>query len=89
LNLAVIDGITLVRSGSYGLAEKRSWEHGVQRGTAGFHGLGRRAVVVEFNGGRISSDGGGLLLREPEQRSPILKQHESCFTDHQDADSVC
>ncbi|MGB5728894.1 MAG: hypothetical protein WBM52_16975 [Thiogranum sp.] len=33
-----------------------------------FHGLGRRAMVGEFNGGKISSDSGGLLLREVKQR---------------------
>lgn len=27
-----------------------------------FHGLGRRVVVGDFDGGMISSDGGGLLL---------------------------
>ncbi len=29
-----------------------------------FHGLGRRVVVGKFDGGKISSDSGGLLLRE-------------------------
>jgi hypothetical protein len=28
------------------------------------HSLGRRVVVGQFDGGRISSDSGGLLLRE-------------------------
>ncbi len=27
-----------------------------------FHALGRRAVIGKFDGGRISSDGGGVLL---------------------------
>jgi hypothetical protein len=31
-----------------------------------FHGLGRRVVVGEFNGGAISSDSGGLSLRESD-----------------------
>jgi hypothetical protein len=39
-----------------------------------FHGLGRRTVVGEFDGGKISSDSGGLLLREVEQRTHILKR---------------
>lgn len=38
-----------------------------------FHGLGRCAVVGQFDGGKISSDGGGVLLREVEQRMHILK----------------
>ncbi|MGH9487022.1 MAG: hypothetical protein ACRD04_05465, partial [Terriglobales bacterium] len=33
-----------------------------------FHGFGRRRVVGRFDGGKLSSDGGGLLLREVEQR---------------------
>ena len=49
-----------------------------------FHGLGRRKVVGGFNGGEISSDGGGLLLREVEQRTHILRRLSGCFTDHRD-----
>ena len=49
-----------------------------------FHGLGRRDVVGCFNGGEISSDGGGLLLREVEQRTHILRRLSACFTDHRD-----
>jgi len=37
-----------------------------------FHALGRRAVVGKFDGGMISSDGGGLLLAEVEARTGIL-----------------
>ncbi len=44
-----------------------------------FHGLGRRAVVGQFDGGKISSDSGGLLLREVEQRAHILKRLAECF----------
>jgi hypothetical protein len=53
-----------------------------------FHGLGRRVVVGEFDGGKISSDSGGLLLREVEQRVHILKRLSGCFTDHRDSDLV-
>jgi hypothetical protein len=49
-----------------------------------FHGLGRRALVGEFNGGKISSDSGGLLLREVEQRTHILKRLAGCFVDYRD-----
>ena len=45
-----------------------------------FHGLGRRDVVGRFNGGEISSDGGGLLLREVEQRTHILRQLRLSWT---------
>jgi Transposase DDE domain group 1 len=53
-----------------------------------FHGLGRRAVVGDFDGGRISSDSGGLLLREVEQRSGILSRLSGCFVDHRDPDQI-
>lgn len=53
-----------------------------------FHGLGRRVVVGQFDGGKISSDSGGLLLREVEQRAHMLKRLAGCFTDHRDADQI-
>lgn len=53
-----------------------------------FHGLGRRAVVGQFDGGKISSDSGGLLLREVEQRTHILKRLAGCFADHRDPDQI-
>lgn len=53
-----------------------------------FHGLGQRSVVARFDGGRISSDSGGLLLREVEQRTHILKRLADCFVDHRDATQI-
>jgi len=53
-----------------------------------FHGLGRREVVAKFDGGKISSDGGGLLLREVEQRTHILKRLAECFVDYRDPDQI-
>jgi hypothetical protein len=53
-----------------------------------FHGLGRRVVVGEFDGGKISSDSGGLLLREVEQRTHILKRLAGCFSDYRDANQI-
>lgn len=50
-----------------------------------FHPLGSRAVVGRFDGGAISSDGGGVLLREVEVRTGIIRQFAACFTDHRDA----
>jgi hypothetical protein len=32
---------------------------------------GRREMVAEFSGGRISSDGGALLLRETDQKNEV------------------
>ena len=53
-----------------------------------FHALGRRDVVARFDGGRITSDGGGLLLREMEHITGILRQFAACFTDHRDPDLI-
>ena len=47
-----------------------------------FHALSNREVIAHFDGGDISSDAGGLLLREVEQRTGILKQFAECFTDY-------
>ena len=49
-----------------------------------FHSHFRREVVARFDGGSITSDGGGLLLRETEQRTGIIAQLAGCFTDHRD-----
>src|SRR5438552_17885080 len=52
----------------------------------GFHPLKRLEIRAQFEGGAISSDGGGLLLREVEKRIGILHQFAGCFTDYRDAD---
>ncbi len=51
----------------------------------GFHELGSREVVGHFDGGDITSDAGGLLLREVEQRTGIIRSFAACFTDHRDS----
>jgi hypothetical protein len=35
-----------------------------------------------FDGGRITSDGGSMLLREVETRTRIIQQFAACFTDY-------
>ena len=54
----------------------------------GFHGLGRREVVGRFDGGRITSDGGGLLLREADLRIGLTARLGDCSTDHRNPASV-
>ena len=49
-----------------------------------FHPLFRRAVRGQFDGGTITTDAGGLLLREVEKRTGIIAQYAACFTDHRD-----
>jgi len=58
------------------------------RESFGFHALGRRDVVARFDGGRISSDAGGLLLRETERITGIIDQFAACFTDHRDPELI-
>jgi len=53
-----------------------------------FHPLGVREVRVGFEGGAITSDGGGLLLREVEKRTGIVERFAACFTDHREAGRV-
>jgi hypothetical protein len=47
-----------------------------------------REVTAQFDGGPITSDGGGLLLREVEARLGIVRSFVRCFTDHRDPDSI-
>lgn len=46
-----------------------------------FQDFGRRQVVASFDGGRISSDGGLLLLREVASKTGLLERLGQCFTD--------
>jgi Transposase DDE domain group 1 len=53
-----------------------------------FHALGRRKVVGRFDGGNITSDAGGLLLRETEKRTGILSGFSRCFEDLRNPDLI-
>ena len=53
-----------------------------------FQGSGRREVVASFDGGRISSDGGALLLREVDRQLGMLERFADCFDDHRAAEWV-
>jgi hypothetical protein len=53
-----------------------------------FQGLGSRVVTARFDGGAITSDAGGLLLREVEAKTGILRRFAACFTDHRDPERV-
>jgi len=50
--------------------------------------IGRRNVEVDFSGGQLSSDGGGLLLREVDRRLRLTKRLAQCFADHRDPDLI-
>ena len=49
-----------------------------------FQAHGGRTVEAAFDGGMITSDGGGLLLRELELKRQIVSDFARCFTDHRD-----
>ena len=53
-----------------------------------FHPLSSREVVAQFDGGDITSDAGGLMLREVEQRTGILREFASCFVDYRNAELI-
>ena len=53
-----------------------------------FQDLGPREVVARFDGGPVTSDAGGLLLREVEAKFRFLEQFARCFTDHRDPELV-
>ena len=46
-----------------------------------FQGLGRRSVVGRFDGGKITSDAGDLLLRKVERRTRMMRHVEKRFGD--------
>ena len=53
-----------------------------------FQPLGQREVVSRFDGGKITSDAGALLLRETERATGVIRQFAACFTDHRDPDLI-
>ncbi len=44
----------------------------------------QRTVVAKFDGGTITTEGGGLLLHQVEQKAGILRQFAACFRDFRD-----
>ncbi len=56
--------------------------------TFGFQQVGGREVVARFDGGRVTSDAGGLLLKEVEDRFRFVEGFAGCFTDHRDPECI-
>ena len=54
----------------------------------GFHPLKQRDIRARFDGGAITTEGGGLLLREVEKRIGIVRQFAACFRDYRDPDLI-
>ena len=53
-----------------------------------FQGLGSRKVEGDFSGGYLSSDAGGLLLRELESKLHLIEGLSACFSDGHEAELV-
>jgi hypothetical protein len=53
-----------------------------------FHDHGSREVTAAFDGGWVTSDGGGLLLREVDRQFDVLSTFAACFTDHRDPEAI-
>lgn len=53
-----------------------------------FQAPGRRKIVAAFDGGRITSDAGAVLLREADRQRGLVKQFASCFQDFRDPDAI-
>jgi hypothetical protein len=53
-----------------------------------FQALGSREVTARFDGGAITSDAGGLLLREVAAKTGIIRRLAACFTDYRDPELV-
>jgi hypothetical protein len=51
-------------------------------GTLEFHPLGRREITAQFDAPAITSDAGGMLLRELDSKFGFIKQFAGCFVDH-------
>jgi len=53
-----------------------------------FQDLGARKVVADFDGGKLSSDGGALLLRQIDQGLGLSRTLARCFEDRRNPDLI-
>ena len=53
-----------------------------------FQPFERRELVGIFDGGDITSDAGGLLLREVDAKTEIIRRLAECFTDYRDPELI-
>jgi len=54
----------------------------------GFAPVERREVVASFDGGRITSDAGGLLLGSTDRAIGLVERFAGCFEDRRDRDLI-
>lgn len=53
-----------------------------------FSSLSRRKISADFDGGRLTSDAGGLLLREVDRKIGLTQALSECIADPRDPDKV-
>jgi hypothetical protein len=53
-----------------------------------FSSLNRQQIVADFDGGRLTSDGGGLLLREADRALELTRRLADCLVDPRDPAKV-
>ena len=54
-----------------------------------FQSLGTREVAASFDGGKVTSDGGGLLLREVEAKFNFISRFaRDCFVDYRNPELI-
>jgi len=53
-----------------------------------FESLSHKEIIADFAGGRITSDAGGLLLRELDQRYRLTEKVAGCLQDPRDSHKV-
>jgi len=53
-----------------------------------FSSLSRRKVSADFQGGRLTSDAGGLLLREVDRRTGLTAALTACIADPRDPEKI-
>jgi Transposase DDE domain group 1 len=54
----------------------------------GFEDFGHRRVVAAFDGGAVTSDAGGLLLRHTDRALGLIQRVAACFQDNREQDQV-
>ena len=50
--------------------------------------LGNRRVEADFSAGQVSSDGGGIVLREVDARIRLTERMAGCFSDYRNQDLI-
>lgn len=53
-----------------------------------FSSLGRRKIEADFDGGQLTSDAGGLLLREADRRLGLTEALSACITDTRQREKI-